>query len=154
MKKVFHFDAPRGKYHCDGAIICCFDNRFDLSLRKFLKRIGIANPDLIKIAGGAQCLASPERQTDREFLVRQIRKSIELHGAPRVLLMVHSDCGGYGGLAERFNGDARAEAEHHGHELRRGAAFVQDAISTVTIEGYFFDFDGVWEVDLGRPMDP
>ena len=43
MKKVFHFDAPREKYHCDAAILWCFDNRFELGFRKFLKRIGVVN---------------------------------------------------------------------------------------------------------------
>ena len=59
MKKVFHFDAPREKYHCDAAILWCFDNRFELGFRKFLKRIGVVNSDPIKIAGGAKCMASP-----------------------------------------------------------------------------------------------
>jgi carbonic anhydrase len=43
-----------------------------------------------------------------EFVLEQIRKSIRLHGTRRVILMVHSDCGAYGGLAEGFRGDARA----------------------------------------------
>src|SRR6202035_3579602 len=117
MKKVFHFDAPREKYHCDAAILWCFDNRFELGFRKFLKRVGVANSDPIKIAGGAKCLASPDRESDREFVLEQIRLSIRLHCTRRVILMVHSDCGAYGGLAEGFGGDARAEAEHHLAEL-------------------------------------
>ena len=110
MKKVFHFDAPREKYHCDAAILWCFDNRFELGFRKFLKRIGVINSDPIKVAGGAKCLASPEHESDREFVLDQIRKSIRLHGTRRVILMVHSDCGAYGGLAGAFGGDTQAEA--------------------------------------------
>jgi hypothetical protein len=41
MRKVFHFESPREKYQCGAAVIWCFDNRFDLGFRKFLKRIGI-----------------------------------------------------------------------------------------------------------------
>ena len=93
MKKVFHFDAPREKYHCDAAILWCFDNRFELGFRKFLKRIGVNSSDPIKIAGGAKCMASPEHETDREFVLEQIRKSMRLHGTRRVILMLHSDCG-------------------------------------------------------------
>ena len=99
MKKVFHFDAPREKYHCDAAVLWCFDNRFDLGFRKFLKRIGVMNFDPIKVAGGAKSLASPEHESDRQFLLDQICKSIKLHGTSRVILMLHSDCGAYGGLA-------------------------------------------------------
>ena len=148
MTKVFHFDAPREKYHCDAAIVWCFDNRFQLGFTKFLKRIGILNSDPIKIAGGAKCLASPEHETDREFVLEQIRKSIRLHGTSRVILMLHSDCGAYGGLAGGFGGNARAEAEHHEEELRRAAERLQNAISGIDVQAYFVDFEGIWAVDL------
>src|ERR1700721_2147601 len=143
MKKVFHFDAPRERYYCDAAIIWCFDNRFDLGFRKFLQRVGIANSDPIKIAGGAKDLASPDQESDREFVLEQIRKSIQLHGTRRVILMVHSDCGAYGGLAEGFGGDAQAEAEHHYAELRRGAQNLQKAIPGFEGEAFLMVFEGV-----------
>jgi len=148
MKKVFHFDSPREKYHCDAAIVWCFDNRFELGFRKFLKRIGVVNSDPIKIAGGAKCLASPEHETDREFVLEQIRKSIALHGTKRVVLMLHSDCGAYGGLATGFDGNARAEAEHHHGELRRAAAHLTKAIPGIEVQAYFVDFKAVWEAEL------
>ena len=129
MKKVFHFDAPREKYHCDAAILWCFDNRFELGFRKFLKRIGVMNSDPIKIAGGAKCLASPEHESDREFVLEQIRKSMRLHGTRRVILMLHSDCGAYGGLA---------------------ADNLRAAIPGVEVQGYFVDFDGIWDAEIGR----
>jgi carbonic anhydrase len=147
MTKVFHFDSPRAKYHCDAAVIWCFDNRFELAFRKFLKRIGVVNADPVKIAGGAKCLASPEHETDRQFVLDQIRKSIRLHGTDRVVLMVHSDCGAYGGLAEGFRGDARAEAEHHHQELLRAAANLLAVVPGVTVETYFVDFEGVWQAE-------
>jgi carbonic anhydrase len=149
MKKVFHFNAPREKYHCDTAILWCFDNRFDLGFRKFLKRIGVVNSDPIKVAGGAKCLASPEHEGDREFVLDQIRKSVRLHGTTRVILMVHSDCGAYGGLQAGFGGDARSEAKHHEAELRRAAANLQHAIPGIEVKGYFVDFEGIWDAEVG-----
>jgi carbonic anhydrase len=148
MEKVFHFDSPREKYHCDAAIVWCFDNRFNLGFSKFLKRIGVANADPIKVAGGAKCLASPELERDREFVLEQIRKSIRLHGTRRVILMLHSDCGAYGGLAGGFDGDARKEAEHHDAELRLAAANLLREIPSVQVDPYFVDFEGVWSVEL------
>jgi hypothetical protein len=56
MEKVFHFDAPHEKYHCDAAIVWCFDSRFQLGFAKHLKRLGVSNSDPIKIAGGAGLL--------------------------------------------------------------------------------------------------
>ena len=151
MKKVFHFDAPREKYHCDAAILWCFDNRFELGFRKFLKRIGVNSSDPIKIAGGAKCMASPEHATDRGFVLEQIRKSMRLHGTRRVILMLHSDCGAYGGLTAGFGGDAAAEAIHHERELQRAATNLRTAIPGIEVQGYFVDFDGIWDAEIGLP---
>lgn len=144
MRKVFHFDSPRERYICDAAVVACFDNRFDLAFRKFLKRAGVLATDPIKVAGGAKCLASPEHEQDLEFVLDQIRKSVRLHGTKRVILMVHSDCGAYGGL-EAFGNDPAAEAEHHRVELHRAVANLRRHVPELSVEGYFVDFEGVWE---------
>jgi carbonic anhydrase len=149
MKKVFYFDAPREKYQCDAAILWCFDNRFELGFRKFLKRIGVVHSDPIKVAGGAKCLASPESESERTFVLEQIRKSMRLHGTKTVILMVHSDCGAYGGLDGAFHGDAQAEAAHHERELCVAAAKLVEAIPELEVRGYFVDFEGIWEAEVG-----
>lgn len=146
MRKVFHFDSPREHYHCDAAVVWCYDHRFDLVLRKLLKRIGVTQADQIRIAGGAKCLATPDRESEREFVLEQIRKSVRLHGTDRVILMVHSDCGTYGGLAA-FGGDALAEARHHADELQRAGACLRQALPKVSVAGYYVDFEGVWTAD-------
>jgi carbonic anhydrase len=150
MNKVFHFDAPREQYHCDAAIVWCFDNRFQPGFTEFLKRLGVSNSDPIKIAGGAKSLASPERETDREFVLEQIRISIQLHGTELVILMLHSDCGAYGGLVGGFGGDARIEAQHHEEELRCAADCLQKAIPGIDVQAYFVDFEGIWAVELTK----
>ena len=151
MQKVFHFESPRETYVCDAAIVWCFDNRFELGFRKFLKRIGVNYTDPIKIAGGAKCLASPERESDREFVLDQIRKSIRLHDTRRVILMVHSDCGAYGGLAA-FDNSPRMEAALLRDELHLAAAVVSKAIPEIMVDGYFVDFEGVWQALLDRQI--
>jgi len=151
MKKVFHFDAPREKYHCDAAILWCFDNRFELGFRTFLNRIGVNYSDPIKIAGGAKCMASPEHESDRQFVLEQIHRTMRLHGTRRVILMLHSDCGAYGGLTGGFQGDTAAEAAHHERELQRAAANLRAAIPGIEVQGYFVDFDGIWDAQIGKP---
>ena len=149
MRKVFHFDSPREKYRCDASVVWCFDNRFEIVYRKFLKRIGVVRFDGIKVAGGAKSLASPEHEFDRTFVLDQIRKSIELHGTELVILMLHSDCGAYGGLAGGFDGDAEAEAAHHSGELQRAAEFLKTAVPGLSVECFFVNFEGVWEASDG-----
>ena len=147
MRKIFHFDSPREKYYCDAAVVWCFDNRFDLGFRKFLKRAGVFNCDSIRVAGGAKCLASPEHETERAFVLDQIRKSMRLHGTGRVVLMLHTDCGAHGGLTA-FHNDPHAEAEHLAREMALAADSLRAAIPGIKVEGYLVDFEGVWDVEL------
>src|SRR5216684_4433810 len=147
MRKVFHFDSPREQYHCDASVVGCFDNRFDTVGRKLLKRIGIVQPDPIKIAGGAKALASPDQEFHRTFVLDQIQKSIRLHGTDRAILVLHSDCGAYGGLAGGFQGDTEAEAEHYRTELRYATNFLKSAIPNLRVEGFILNFEGAWVVE-------
>lgn len=145
LKKVFHFDSARDWYVCEAAVLSCFDHRFDLGLRKFLQRIGVLHPDHVKVAGGVKCLASPDSESERAFVLDQIRKSMLLHGTRRVILMAHSDCGAYGRLEGGFRDDAQAEAAHHQGELARAAAKLTEAIPGLEVQGYFVDFEGIWD---------
>lgn len=110
IRKIFHFESPRERYTSDAAIVWCFDHRFDLVLHKLMKRIGVEYFDPILVAGGAKCLAGDDQESDRQFVLEQIRKSMRLHGTRTVLLMLHSDCGAYGGLAA-FDNDENREAK-------------------------------------------
>src|SRR5262245_2338171 len=147
MRKAFHFDSPRERYRCDAAIVWCFDNRFELPLRKLVKHLGLNYYDPIRIAGGTKCLASPEVERDREFLLEQIRISIRRHATDTAVLMLHSDCGAYGGLTA-FENDAAREAKHHCGELARAAACLQTEIPELKVKTFFVDFEGVWETDV------
>ena len=51
MEKVFHFECPREVYTADACVITCFDARFDLAIRKFLKRRDVIVYDQVKIPG-------------------------------------------------------------------------------------------------------
>jgi carbonic anhydrase len=145
MRKVFHFDSPADPYVADAAVVCCFDYRINRAVRKFLKKQGIAQADMIVIAGGAKTLASPRNDFEQDFILEQVRMSIRLHQTKRVLVTSHSDCATYGGLAH-FKGDQAAEAAHHRNELLRAAEILTKNFPGISVEPYFVKFDGVWEV--------
>lgn len=145
MRKVFHFDSPPEPYIADAAVLCCFDYRINRAVRKFLKKQGIAQADMIVIAGGAKTLASPRNDFEQDFILEQVRMSIRLHQTKRVLVTSHSDCATYGGLAH-FKGDQAAEAAHHRNELLRAAELLTKNFPGISVEPYFVKFDGVWEV--------
>ena len=131
MKKIFHFDSPAEQYVADAAVLCCFDYRINRAVRKFLKKQGIERVDMIVVAGGAKTLASPRNDFEQDFILEQVRMSIRLHKTERVLVMSHSDCATYGGLAQ-FKGDKAAEAEHHRGELLRAGELL-----TATLPRHF-----------------
>jgi hypothetical protein len=146
MKKVFHFDSQTDVYRADACVVSCFDARFELVTRKFLKKRGIWWADPLKIAGGAKVFASPADESERTFALAQVRTSMRLHATSRVILMVHSDCGAYGGL-QAFNGNEEREAANHESELRAAAEFLKSNISAIEVECYYLKFNGVWTHD-------
>lgn len=149
MRKIFHFDSLAEPYVAEAAVLCCFDHRISRAVRKFLKKQGIENPDMIVVAGGAKTLASPRNDFEQDFILEQVRMSIRLHQSKRVLVMSHSDCATYGGLAH-FKGDQAAEAAHHRAELLRAAELVTTNFPGVSVEPYFVKFDGVWEIRAAK----
>ncbi len=146
MLKRFHFDSPAAHYQADAAVVWCFDDRMTLVVQKFLKRIGAARADSVRIAGGAMALASPRNEFEQKYVLDQLGLSRKLHHAQRAILIAHRDCGAYGGSA-RFRGDGEAEAAFHSAELARAADVIRGALPDVSVECYFADFDGVWEID-------
>jgi carbonic anhydrase len=145
VKKIFHFDSPPEQYVADAAVLCCFDYRINRAVRKFLKKQGIERADMIVVAGGAKTLASPRNDFEQDFILEQVRMSIRLHKTERVLVMSHSDCATYGGLAH-FKGDQQAEAQHHRGELFRAGELLTAHFPDISVEPYFVKFDGIWEV--------
>jgi hypothetical protein len=61
-------------------------------------------------------------------------------------LMVHSDCGAYGGL-QAFDGNEEREAANHESELRSAAEFMKSNIPGIEVECYYLKFAGVWSLD-------
>ncbi len=134
MQKLFHFDCPQEVYQADACVISCFDFRFDLQLRKFLKRCGVAVFDHVKIPGSVKVIAQPDRDSDRDFVLGMVRTSLRLHGPRRLLLFGHNDCGAYPG----------APPEAVTADVAKAATFFANAEPTLQIESFFCDFDGVY----------
>ncbi|HEY9140218.1 MAG TPA: carbonic anhydrase [Bryobacteraceae bacterium] len=135
MQKLFHFDSPVEVYRADACVLTCFDARFEMVVRKFLRRRGVAVYDQIKIPGAARALAAPASDGDRDFVLRMLATSIALHGSARMILTGHADCGAYlGRPPEEVTAD-----------IGRAAEVIAAAQPSLAIERYFFDFDGVYQ---------
>ncbi len=137
------FDSSKEHYTADACVVWCFDDRFYKLLKAFGKEEGFVHIDLVKIAGGAKALAG-DASPDRDFVMNQIKTSIRLHGTKRVILMLHRDCGAYGG-SKNFS-DADAEKNYLHDQLHQAKDFIKKELLEISAEAYFADFDGLYEV--------
>ncbi len=141
------FESSREHYRAEACVAWCYDARFSSVYDAFLaeRSLDVSKIDLVKGAGGAQALAA-ESGADRETFRSQIEKSIALHHTDRVILMVHMDCGGYGG-SKTFGDDHQKEWDHHIAELEKAAMFVRAEFPEIkSIEIWIADFDGMHKV--------
>jgi hypothetical protein len=148
---VLKFESSKEHYRAEACIFWCYDARFSELYDAFLAERGFSKSkiDLVKGAGGAQALAAcpkfvegGEAGPDRDVAESQLQKSIKLHHTERVVLMVHMDCGGYGG-SKAFDNDHQKEWDHHAAELGKAAGFVRATFPEIkTVECWIADFDG------------
>ena len=64
-----------------------------------------------------------------------------------MILMLHTDCGAYGGL-ELFGRDHGRKQTNHHAELRRAASFLRSEMPGLEVTAYYVDFEGVWEAEV------
>ncbi len=145
MKYIYQHKSPLEHYKTDAFAVRCFDDRFRDAFFGFMDEQCPNAFDFESVAGGAKALASPEHETDREFMLRELEKSIKLHHTTRVMLFVHYDCGAYGGLA-RFDGDEQAQFAFLVAELHKAAGVITARFPDLTIELYSIDVDGIISV--------
>jgi len=128
------FKSPREHYTADACIVWCFDDRFTKALGEFVRVCGFRNFDLVKIAGGAKSLASPDEESERDFVLNQIQKSIKLHHTKLVVLMNHAECGAYG------------EKQTAREDLQKAKEYLQAKLPGIEIKTVFADFEKISEI--------
>jgi len=100
------------KHACSTIIFHCIDFRFAADIKAYLEKEGlIGDVDIVSLAGSAKNLVNPAKETDAEFVMRQLDISKRLHEVTQVVLMNHMDCGAYGGRAA-FDSVQSEHAKH------------------------------------------
>jgi Putative carbonic anhydrase len=141
---------PRRKvgehYKADACIVWCFDWGFGNVYEKFVNGRKFGKFDPVVVGGGAKPLADAKDKEGRESLLRQIKTSVRLHRTKLVVLMLHSDCGAYGGIGA-FGNDRKKEKKHHVAALRRAKTFLRKRLPrSVKIETWLSGFDALREI--------
>lgn len=143
---VFRISTNLEHYTAEAFTLRCFDDRYWKAFKAFLKSQGICRIDPESVAGGAKALASPEKEGDCDFLLREIQKSIALHHTPKIMIFTHQDCGAYGG-ASRFENDEEQEFAFHCVEHARARKALALRFPNLAVESYFINAQGVIRTD-------
>ena len=136
-------------YTADAVIIWCFDAGFRNVLESFIKAMGWRGDrvDVITEPGGVKTLVSPIEEAHRASLVWRIQSSLKLHHPKNVVLMLHGDCGAYGGL-NAFGDDAAKEKENHEKDLRVAKEYIEKRLPAGTkVKMWFSAFDGLHRIE-------
>lgn len=141
---VLLLESSKDHYTAEACILWCFDDRFWKLRKNFIKQRGFDHIDLVESAGGAKALAE-DTSVDKDFILNQVGLSIKLHGTALAILVVHIDCGAYGGSAS-FGNDRDAEYAHHAEELSRAEVSLKTSFPDLQVERYIADFDGLHRI--------
>ena len=142
---IFSFHTTLDHYTAQAFVVRCFDDRFFRTFKNFLKKKGVQHIDPESVAGGPKILSSPEKEGDRDFMLRELEKSIRLHHTARVMLFTHHDCGAYGGFT-KFENDREKELGFHRQEHEKAKEVICSQFPDIILESYFIDEDGIVQI--------
>lgn len=139
---VFHFKSSLEHYTAEAFVLRCFDDRFREAYEAFMATLRITHYDPESVAGGAKILASPEKEDDQDFMIREFEKSMLLHHTKKVMLFTHHACGAYKGIAPAPH-DKEAEFAFHVGEHHKARAAIYECFPELQVESYFIDEHGI-----------
>lgn len=128
---------------CSNALVRCMDFRLGSAVRDYMKENDLYDDtDIIAVAGAAKDIA----QEDGSYVEDQVNLSKKLHNIGTIILMNHTDCGGYGGR-DTF---ASREAEHAKHisDLQQAKAKLKAQFPDVKIKLLLADILDDGSVDI------
>lgn len=139
---IFSYETDMSHYTAQAFVVRCFDDRFREVFGKFRIAQGIEHLDPESVAGGGKIFSSPEKENDRDFMFRELEKSIRLHHTEKIMLFTHEDCGAYGGNS-RFANDPEAEFQFHISEHEKARDALKSRFPDIPIETYYMDQHGI-----------
>ena len=105
------------------------DFRLEPAIHGYLEEKGFSGDcDVISIAGAAKDLVDDSNG----FLANQIDLSVQLHSISSIILMNHTDCGGYGGSSKHEHSDA--EYTFHIGQLHQAKSVLNDKYPDLSVQ--------------------
>ena len=121
---------------CSTVLLRCMDFRLNGVILDWLEERDLSQIDVISVAGSAKDVISAQSGS-RDFILRQIRISTDLHRARKLILMHHTDCGAYGGHAAFES--IESERDFQIEEMRKAEARLREEFPELDIELWLID---------------
>ncbi len=121
-------------HQAQAIVLSCIDFRFRKALQNFLENeLSLQDYDLKTDGGGVKGLV--EEGPVRDWILKNFEIAFNLHGANRIILINHQDCGAYGGSATF--GKSEEELRFHQEQLLQAASLLRSLYPDKQIEAYF-----------------
>ena len=102
--------AENNKHSCSTILFKCIDYRLQNETKRWLAENNLnGDCDAVSIAGASKGLSDDEPAVVK-LLLDQVKISHDLHGAKKVILIHHSDCGRYKSAYEFKDGEEEKTA--------------------------------------------
>ncbi|MGE5297919.1 MAG: carbonic anhydrase [Acidobacteriaceae bacterium] len=125
-------------HNAQAIVVSCIDFRFRKALQKFFEeQLNIYSVDHKADAGGAKMIV--EEGPVRDWILKNIEISVELHHVNQIILINHEDCGAYGGSAKFASHDE--EIKFQELQLRHAVSVVRAKYPSKQVEAYLAVFD-------------
>ncbi|MFZ3054767.1 MAG: carbonic anhydrase [Minisyncoccales bacterium] len=121
-----------GKHTCSTIAFHCIDFRTIKETMKFLdNKCGLGNCDIVSVAGSGKGIAD-DNEVFKNYLIRQIKLSHDLHQSKTVILIHHSDCGVYNNCYEFNSGEE--ERQKQIEDMKKSEAVIKEIFPDMTVE--------------------
>ncbi|MBU6500986.1 MAG: hypothetical protein KGJ89_02570 [Patescibacteria group bacterium] len=103
---------PGEHYKAKATVVGCFDDGFLPAFFEFIEVKGLDRKDAIILPGGAKSLSSPADEAHRKTMLWAIQTSVALHHSDTIILVLHENCGAYGGTEPDYKKELDAAEEY------------------------------------------
>ncbi len=139
-------------HNCKALILHCIDFHFGKAIKKYLEDNQLLGDcDIVSVAGATQNIAAPKSETDREFILRQIDISKQLHNIGKIILMNHTDCGAYGGR-KAFSSDEE-EKRRHASDMKTAKKIILEKYPDLRVKIILTKINDVHEITFEEIVD-
>jgi len=120
------------KHTCSTIAFHCIDFRTIKETMKFLdNKCGLGKCDIVSVAGAGKGIAD-SNEIFRNYLIRQIKLSHDLHESRNVILVHHSDCGVYNNTYQFNSGEE--EKQKQIEDMKKSEAVIKENFPDMIVE--------------------